>query len=210
MSGVFLESAETLKTMESEVTAGAGGVVERVLGVAAGIQCTQTSRIQNMTSIENYLTLPRITKVLVMLLVAVSLSACADRDDAYEMDGDTLGMAPSDTSGLMTEGMPMEMEGDTVEVTLTEHAIQMPSSIPSGSTTFKVTNEGTEEHSFEIEGQGVEEALTANLQPGDSTTLTADLQAGTYTAYCPVGNHREMGMQTQVNVQESGTTARAY
>jgi uncharacterized cupredoxin-like copper-binding protein len=104
----------------------------------------------------------------------------------------------------------MYMEGDTIEVTLTEYAIQMPSSLPSGSATFKVTNEGTEEHSFEFEGQGVEEALTTNLQPGESTTLTAELQAGTYTAYCPVDDHRQMGMQTQVDVQESGTTARAY
>ena len=95
-----------------------------------------------------------------------------------------------------------------VNVSLVEHQIDMPASIPAGTVTFNITNNGTEEHSFEIEGNGIEEGLGANLQPGESGTLTVDLAPGTFTVYCPVGDHRAQGMELQLTVTEAeqGTT----
>lgn len=87
-----------------------------------------------------------------------------------------------------------------VEVTLIDGQIQMVNSLPAGSITFNVTNNGTKEHSFEIEGNGIEEALDPTLQPGQSGTLNVNLQPGTYEVYCPVGNHRAEGMTMQLTV----------
>ena len=47
--------------------------------------------------------------------------------------------------------------GETVAVSLMEFAIDMPSELPAGPTTFEITNDGTIEHNFEVEGQGIEE-----------------------------------------------------
>jgi hypothetical protein len=104
--------------------------------------------------------------------------------------------------------LALAQEGNTVDVTLIDGQINMVDSLPTGPTTFNITNEGTKEHSFEIEGNGIEEALEPTLQPGESGTLEVDLQPGTYEVYCPVGDHREMGMTMQLTVtgEGAGTT----
>ena len=56
--------------------------------------------------------------------------------------------------------------GENVAVSLTEFAIDMPTELPAGPTTFEITNDGTIEHNFEVEGQGIEEELPENLTPG--------------------------------------------
>ena len=68
-----------------------------------------------------------------------------------------------------------------------------------GTYTFEATNDGGVDHALEIEGQGVEEE-TETVGPGESATLTVDLEAGTYEMYCPIGNHRDLGMTGEVTV----------
>jgi uncharacterized cupredoxin-like copper-binding protein len=92
--------------------------------------------------------------------------------------------------------------GETVAVSLMEFAIDMPSELPAGPTTFEITNDGTIEHNFEVEGQGIEEELPENLAPGATGTLTVDLAPGTYEVYCPVGNHEDEGMRVELMVTE--------
>lgn len=98
-----------------------------------------------------------------------------------------------------------QAQDNTVEVELTEFNIDMPASLPGGTTVFEVTNAGTTEHNFEIEGQGLVEVFETNLQPGETRTLQVDLLSGTYEVYCPVGNHREEGMSVELTVTEPET-----
>jgi uncharacterized cupredoxin-like copper-binding protein len=97
------------------------------------------------------------------------------------------------------------------EASLTEYDIEMSNPLyaieelapfPAGSQTFRVTNNGTTEHNFEIEGQGIEEAFETNLSPGETQTMQLNLEPGTYEVYCPVGNHREQGMEMQLTVTQ--------
>ena len=74
----------------------------------------------------------------------------------------------------------------------------------AGTYAFRATNNGGVEHSLEIEGNGTEAKLDANLPPGHSAVLVLDLEPGTYAMYCPVGNHRALGMKGSIGV---GTTA---
>jgi len=97
---------------------------------------------------------------------------------------------------------PVSAMGETVAVSLMEFAIDMPSELPAGPTTFEITNDGTIEHNFEVEGQGIEEELPENLAPGATGTLTVDLAPGTYEVYCPVGNHEDEGMRVELMVTE--------
>lgn len=94
-----------------------------------------------------------------------------------------------------------EAEAQTVDVSLVDGEIQMPTTLAPGAVIFNVTNNGTMEHNFEIEGQGLEAVLPANLQPGESAQLEVELQAGTYEVYCPVDDHAEMGMRLDLTVQ---------
>jgi uncharacterized cupredoxin-like copper-binding protein len=101
-----------------------------------------------------------------------------------------------------TEGTP-PAEGAAVEVVLTEFAIDMPTSVPAGTVSFDIANSGTMAHNFEVEGEGVEESLDEDLDPNQAETLTVELAPGTYTVYCPIGDHREQGMEVELEVTGS-------
>jgi len=88
-----------------------------------------------------------------------------------------------------------------VTVTENEFTISLSEqSFTPGTYTFVVKNEGKATHTIEIEGPGIEEKELDELDPGASGNLTVELQKGTYEIYCPVGNHKERGMETEITV----------
>ena len=87
-----------------------------------------------------------------------------------------------------------------IEVKLSEYKIDMPKTVPAGSTTFEVTNTGKEPHNFEIEGNGIEKRVGA-LKPGETKTLLVELKPGTYEVYCPVPGHKSHGMSLDLTVR---------
>jgi plastocyanin len=72
-------------------------------------------------------------------------------------------------------------------------------SAPAGSVSIELVNESSVPHAVEVEGNGVEEE--SETVTGANTTLTVDLEAGEYTFYCPVGNHRQQGMEGTLTVE---------
>ncbi|MGH2559247.1 MAG: cupredoxin domain-containing protein [Thermomicrobiales bacterium] len=106
----------------------------------------------------------------------------------------------SGTAGAAPAATPVATGGNTVDVTLTEFAIDAPTTVAAGAVTFVVTNAGAIEHNFEIEGQGIEEEFAEDLQPGETGELTLTLEPGAYEVYCPVGNHAEQGMEIELTV----------
>jgi uncharacterized cupredoxin-like copper-binding protein len=97
-----------------------------------------------------------------------------------------------------------EPQGDktaaTVEVHLSEYAIEMPHTLPAGPTNFLVRNEGKKTHSFKIEGPGIDELLAAPVKPKAAGSLQVTLQPGEYKVYCPVGSHEAKGMTMKLSV----------
>lgn len=87
------------------------------------------------------------------------------------------------------------VEATEVEVGLREWAIDMPTELPAGPTTFVVTNIGDFDHNIAIEGQGIERVFDANLAPGETMEMTVDLVPGNYYVYCPIGTHAAQGME---------------
>jgi uncharacterized cupredoxin-like copper-binding protein len=100
----------------------------------------------------------------------------------------------------------------TVSISETEFSLD-PSSVEvsePGTVTFEVTNNGQIAHALEVEGMGVEDE-TESIEPGQSATLTVELnEAGSYEMYCPIDDHKDMGMEGTVQVGGSsgagGTT----
>jgi hypothetical protein len=78
---------------------------------------------------------------------------------------------------------------DTVAVTLSDGAIQVPQRVAAGAIVFEVTNEGQAAHGFAIGSDPSAPAevarLNGQLEAGQSETLSAELEPGTYTAYLP-------------------------
>jgi plastocyanin len=69
----------------------------------------------------------------------------------------------------------------------------------AGTVTFKFANPSQVPHAFELEGNGVEEA-TDTITESDAS-VTADLKPGKYEYYCPVGQHRQAGMEGKLTVK---------
>lgn len=79
--------------------------------------------------------------------------------------------------------------------------------VERGEHEFQIVNRGEVEHALEIHTPGGE-VETDRVAPGDSATVVADLsEAGTYELYCPVGDHRQRGMEGSVTVEEGGGDA---
>lgn len=124
-------------------------------------------------------------------LFAIPLAGCGDDDE-----GDTEAAAEA-TSTAAAAG------GETVDISETDFALD-PSdpTVKAGTVTFDVTNDGQTTHNLEVEGPNGEEELEQDLAPGESGQLTVDLsEPGTYEMYCPVDDHKGMGMEGEITVQ---------
>jgi plastocyanin len=68
----------------------------------------------------------------------------------------------------------------------------------AGKVTINFINDSSTPHAVEVEGNGVE-AGSDTVTKGKSS-VTVDLEAGTYDFYCPVGQHRQNGMEGKLTV----------
>jgi plastocyanin len=138
----------------------------------------------------------RVTWVLALLLSAGVLLAAGCGDD--EEDGGGAAATPEATEDSSGGG-----GGEALTLTADPGgAISWDPgelSAPAGSVTIKLVNESDVPHAVEVEGNGVEEE--SETITGGETELTADLEPGTYTFYCPVGQHRQNGMEGTLTVE---------
>jgi plastocyanin len=95
--------------------------------------------------------------------------------------------------------------GEVVEVSLSEFALEPASfSLEPGSYTFHVVNDGSVVHALEVEGPSGE-VETGDLEPGESADLDVDLsEPGEVEIYCPVDDHKGMGMEGTITVGGGG------
>jgi uncharacterized cupredoxin-like copper-binding protein len=128
---------------------------------------------------------------------ALAIAGCGGDDD----EGPTAGEGGGATAG--------EGAAQTVDMSATEFEFD-PSdpTVEAGTVAFNVTNDGSAPHNLEVEGPSGEQELEQDLAPGESGTLTVDLsEPGTYEMYCPVGNHRDQGMEGEITVSGAGGTS---
>ncbi len=88
----------------------------------------------------------------------------------------------------------------TIEIRLSEKVIAMPTTLPAGPATLKVSNVGTMPHNLEIKGMGIDQKWGTLLNPGESQTLSLTLIPGAYQVFCPVGNHADQGESVNVTI----------
>jgi high-affinity iron transporter len=101
-------------------------------------------------------------------------------------------------------GAPASAAAATVKVGASEYRFD-PSTVtvPAGSVTFEVTNNGTEEHEFDVfKGETVVDEIEG-LVPGLTRTLPVTLEAGEYTFACKLAGHDALGMTGTLTVTGS-------
>ena len=121
----------------------------------------------------------------ILAATALALGACGGDDDGDKTTtasskGQTLTIAADAGGALRFNRTELTARAGTVTITMSN-----PSDLP---------------HAVEIEGNGVEEA-GETVEKGGTSSATADLEPGTYEFYCPVGNHRQAGMEGTLTVK---------
>lgn len=126
---------------------------------------------------------------LLALFLAVALAACGGSKGTPTVGG---------TSSAPAAGAP---GGTKVTVSGTDFALKLSqNTFAAGAYTFVVRNEGATVHALTIKGPGTNDAQTPIIPAGGSAELTVTLQPGSYQLWCPVGNHRQLGMETTIEV----------
>jgi uncharacterized cupredoxin-like copper-binding protein len=94
--------------------------------------------------------------------------------------------------------------GGTVNLTATDFKFDpSDTTVKSGQVTLNEKNDGQVTHSLEIEDvtPGHDQELEGDVSPGSSGKLTVNLAPGKYEFYCPIDNHKEMGMEGELTVK---------
>lgn len=113
--------------------------------------------------------------------------------------GTACGSGDGDDGGGGSGGQRIEIVGTEFQLEPSEVQLDGP-----GTYTFVLSNEGGTIHALEVEGHGVEEQ-TGEIEAGETAELTVELpEEGEYELYCPVGNHKDEGMEGTIVVGGGG------
>jgi plastocyanin len=144
----------------------------------------------------------RLAPLAACLLAAATLAACGgdDEDDggATTSSGGAATSAETTPQGSASSRLALVAE-ESGGLRFDRRALEAQ----AGDVTIALDNPGRNQlpHAVEIEGEGVEEE-SGTIEPGDAPTqVTANLRPGTYTFYCPVGDHRQQGMEGTLTVR---------
>lgn len=129
------------------------------------------------------------------LALGLGLAACGDDDDEESASTGT------GTQEEQTTPAPTGPADETLKLSETEYKITPAdvSTKKSGVIEFLVKNEGSTTHALEVEGGDVEEE-TEDIAPGESAHLEVKLSKGVYELYCPISNHKDLGMTGELRV----------
>jgi uncharacterized cupredoxin-like copper-binding protein len=104
------------------------------------------------------------------------------------------------TTGQTTTTTKTSTASKVVQASEVEFKIKLPqTSVPAGSYTFQVHNDGKVPHDLVIRGGGVNKG-TPTIDPGKSSSLKVDLKPGTYDVYCSIPGHKQLGMDLTLTV----------
>jgi plastocyanin len=131
--------------------------------------------------------------------LALGAAGCGGDDDEDQANT-TPATTPAQTQTQPQTQQTQPGAAQTVNMSASEFSFSPANvTVRAGQVTFNLRNTGGAPHALEVEGQGIEEE-TRVIQGGQSATLRVNLRPGMYTMYCPVGNHRQQGMEGTLRV----------
>jgi plastocyanin len=131
-----------------------------------------------------------------------TLAGCGD-EEREEAGATATGTTATEEHAQEPAGRPVA----TIEMSETDFALDPaePRVDETGVVEFAISNDGEAPHNLEVETPEGEFELEQDLEPGETATLKAELpEPGEYVMYCPVGDHRERGMEGTITVGGGG------
>jgi plastocyanin len=143
--------------------------------------------------------------IALLCALAVPVAGCGDDDSSGDSGGDSAEKRSGGYSGGGGESKPSGGGGKAQTIRISADpggalAFDKSSlSAKAGKVTIVMDNPSDLPHAVEIEGGGVEVAGDTVMKGGVSKA-SADLKPGDYEYYCPVGNHKDAGMEGTLTV----------
>jgi plastocyanin len=143
--------------------------------------------------------------VLLLCALAIPVAGCGDDDDGgngggSSNSGGAYGTKKDDSGGGGASGGG---GGQTLKIAADPGgALKFDKSsltAKEGKVTIVMDNPSDLPHAVEIEGNGVEVA-GETVEKGGVSKASADLKPGEYEFYCPVGGHKDAGMEGSLTV----------
>jgi plastocyanin len=139
-----------------------------------------------------------VSLIALLCALAIPIAGCGDDDDSSDGGGGGGGGASTqaeDTGGGGGE-QTLKISADPGgQLKFDKSSL----TAKAGKVTIVMDNPSDLPHAVEIEGDGVEVAGEVVMKGGVSKA-TADVKAGEYEFYCPVGNHKDAGMEGTLTV----------
>ncbi len=105
-------------------------------------------------------------------------------------------------AGCGDAGPSVRTRSTSFTVTLDDYLIRPQTlRVPKGKRlTVTVANRGRLGHTFRIRSANHNVLRFTTIQPGERASRSFELGAGTYTMFCVLGNHEELGMRGTLTV----------
>jgi hypothetical protein len=98
-------------------------------------------------------------------------------------------------------GPPSRLLATSLESSPTQLQLQLSrATLPAGAAIVEQYNAGEDPHDLILERQGVVAFTFPTLDPGLNQRQTINLARGTWSLFCSLLNHRELGMQATLTV----------
>ena len=141
-----------------------------------------------------------VTCVLLFVGMMAAVIVFGRESSAAEAKGTETTTQATTTQATTTTATTTTSAPTTVTATETEFKIALPkTTVPAGSYTFEVKNDGNIDHDLVVKGNGVDEK-TPTIAAGKTATLKVDLKPGTYDVYCSIPGHKQAGMDLKLTV----------
>lgn len=128
-------------------------------------------------------------------------AAAQDTADTAKNVERSVARGTEDAANTVVEALTPDRDARRVNVTTSEYAFDMLTTLKPGKTAFIVKNAGKKTHNIEIKGNGIDQKFAHNLRPGQTRVLHVVLKRGTYDVTCPVDFHMMKGMTAKVTVR---------
>jgi uncharacterized cupredoxin-like copper-binding protein len=134
----------------------------------------------------------------VLVCVALLVAGCGGDDDkSSDTSAATTDTATTETTASARKATTLKVAADARGQLKFDKSTL---SAPAGKVTIVMDNPSDLPHAVAIEGNGVD-VEGETVDKGGVSTAAADLKAGRYEFYCPVGGHRDAGMESALTVK---------
>ena len=141
----------------------------------------------------------RLAAVTAVVIVAAGCGGSGSSSSSSSASSSTASSSAASTSTASSSSSAAS--GTPLTVVEKEYSITpSKTSLPPGTYTFQISNEGKFAHNLTVSGPAVSGAAAPDIAPGQSGQLTVTLMKGSYELWCSIDGHKDLGMDIHLAV----------